>query len=77
MERDEKDIWETRDGREIPLDEMYFTHIGAAKSKISRWLKGESDPNVRKDLLSWRKRFSKELAKRQKEWEARNARERD
>ena len=65
--------WETRDGRVIPLDEMPSPHVGAARAKIREWLKGERDPDVRRDLTGWAKRFSKELKERDKAWRARHA----
>ena len=68
-------LWVTRDGREIPLDEMHTPHVGNAHAKIGKWLKGERDPSLRKDLRKWRGYFTKEIKQRQKEWlEKRNAR---
>lgn len=59
-------VWQTADGRELPLSEMPSPHIGAAKAKLRDWLKHESDPELRRDLRSWTKRFSKELRQRMK-----------
>jgi hypothetical protein len=72
------DEWETRDGRVIPLEEMHTPHIVNAAHRIKDWAKGEEDPQLRRELRSWRGRFRKELRRRQKAWEAkRNARTRD
>jgi hypothetical protein len=62
------DDWETRDGRVIPIAEMFVQHISSAHAKLGRWLKSESDPKQRRDLNRWRKRFRRELAKRQREY---------
>lgn len=71
-------IWATRDGREIPLEEMAPQHITNARKSIKDWAKGEEDPELRRELRGWVKKFGKELRKRQKEWmERRNARARD
>lgn len=70
--------WETADGRTIPLDDMSAPHIQLASAKLGRWLKGENDPVVRRDLSRWRGKFRKELRERQKEWmERRDASKRD
>jgi hypothetical protein len=75
---DADEIWATRDGREIPLDEMHTPHVHNARKSMREWLKGEDDPDVRRDLARWHKRFGKELRKRQREWlEKRNASKRD
>lgn len=74
---DEDRVWSTRDGRELPLEEMPAPHIGAASNVLKNWLKGEDDPEVRRDLSRWRKLFGKELSKRRKEWMARNGSKRD
>ena len=72
----ETPIWATRDGREIPLDEMPSPHVALARAKLKEWLKGERDPDVRRDLTSWAKRFSKELKARDKAWRDQYARKR-
>lgn len=70
--------WATRDGREIPLSEMFPGHIQNARKSIKDWAKGEEDPELRRELRGWVKTFGKELRKRQKQWmERRNARTRD
>ncbi len=72
------EIWQTNDGREIPLEEMDHFHIENARRSIKDWSKGEADPALRKELRGWVRNFGKELRKRQKQWmEQRNARERD
>lgn len=69
MGKDKDDlVWECRDGREIPLEEMHAPHMVNARAKLGRWLKGESDPDVRRDLAKWRKIFTKQLVQRRKEW---------
>jgi hypothetical protein len=68
MTKKSDEVWETRDGREIPLGDMHAPHIQNAYGVITKWLKGEKDPQQRRDLASWRKRFRKELVKRQREY---------
>jgi hypothetical protein len=61
-------IWETSDGREIPLSDMYSTHIHSAMAKLKDWCKDEEDPDRRRDLRKWHSRFAKELKKRRGDW---------
>lgn len=78
MSKDSRDLWQTRDGREIPLDQMFPGHIQNARKSIKDWSRGEEDPELRRELRGWMKKFGKELRKRQKDWmEKRNARTRD
>ena len=63
-----RDIWLTKDGRELTIPEMYRPHLGNAQAVISKWLKGEKDPVKRRELKSWRSRMRRELAKREKAW---------
>jgi hypothetical protein len=78
MSKTEPKTWATRDGREIPLDQMFVQHIQNARRSIKDWAKGEEDPELRRELRDWMKTFGKELRKRQKQWlEKRNARTRD
>jgi hypothetical protein len=58
-------IWATRDGREIPLKDMFAAHIEAIRAKVAEWLKAEEDPDLRKDLKAWHRRFGAELRTRQ------------
>ena len=62
------DIWETNDGRAIPLEEMPPQHIVNARRSIKDWAKGEEDPELRRELRGWMKKFGRELRKRQKAW---------
>ncbi len=74
MTKKSDDVWVTRDGREIPVEEMHTPHVGNAWQAMREWLKGERDPDKRRDLNRWRKRFRRELHKRQREYlEKRNA----
>jgi hypothetical protein len=66
-----RDVWVTKDGRELPIKEMYRPHLGNAQAVISRWLKSEKDPVKRRELKSWRSRMRRELVKREKAWRAR------
>jgi hypothetical protein len=61
-------IWETSDGREIPLSDMFSTHIHSAMAKLKDWCKDEEDPDRRRDLRKWHARFAKELKKRGGDW---------
>ncbi len=69
MTTKDNDTWATNDGREIPLDEMHRPHIQNAWAVLHKWLKGEQDPDVRKDLAKWKKRFRKELSKRERAYQ--------
>jgi hypothetical protein len=64
MEVIEDPIWETNDGREIPLSEMYTSHIQACLEKLGDWKKEEEEPARRKDLRDWHKLFTAELERR-------------
>ncbi len=66
-----RDVWVTRDGRELSIKEMYRPHLGNAQAVISRWLKAEKDPVKRRELKSWRSRMRRELVKREKAWRSR------
>jgi hypothetical protein len=66
-----RDVWVTKDGRELSIKEMYRPHLGNAQAVISRWLKSEKDPAKRRELKSWRSRMRRELVKREKAWRAR------
>ena len=57
-------FWATRDGREIPLNEMYDAHVEAAIASLKDWLKAEQDPLQRMDLKAWHRRFAAELRTR-------------
>jgi hypothetical protein len=57
-------IWESRDGRAIPLDDMHTPHIWAAFFKVKAWIKQESDPDVLKDLRAWKRKFKVEINRR-------------
>lgn len=70
----DEEKWATRDGRELLLDEMAPQHIGNARKKLSNWIKGEPDPEKRRELRGWTKRFSVELKARHKAWKERHAR---
>lgn len=61
-------VWSTRDGREIPLDEMAVGHIQNAAHSIKGWARGEEDPELRRELRGWMRAFGKELTRRRKEW---------
>lgn len=69
-------LWETRDGRALKLQEMFPGHISNAQVVLRKWAKQERDPEVKKDLKSWLKRFRKEQTRRVKEWRARRENER-
>jgi hypothetical protein len=58
-------VWASRDGREIPLSELFPHHIEAIRAKVAEWLKAEQDPDLRKDLKAWHRRFGAELRTRQ------------
>ncbi len=62
------DVWLTKDGRELRIDEMFRPHLGNAQAVISNWLKREKDPLKRRELKSWRTRMRRELVKREKAW---------
>lgn len=63
-----KDVWLTKDGRELRIGEMYRPHLGNAQAALSKWLKAEKDPAKQRELKSWRSRMRRELAKREKAW---------
>ncbi len=64
-----RDVWLTKDGRELSIGEMYRPHLGNAQAALSKWLKAEKDPLKRRELKSWRSRMRRELAKREKAWQ--------
>lgn len=66
-----RDVWVTRDGRELRISEMYRPHLGNAQAILTQWLKREKDPVKRRELKSWRSRMRRELVKREKAWRAR------
>lgn len=66
-----RDVWLTKDGRELSIGEMYRPHLGNAQAVLSSWLKHEKDPGKRRELKSWRSRMRRELVKREKAWRAR------
>lgn len=66
-----RDVWLTRDGRELRIAEMYRPHLGNAQAILTKWLKVEKDPVKRRELKSWRSRMRRELVKREKAWQAR------
>ena len=70
-----RDVWLTKDGRELTIGEMYRPHLGNAQAVLSKWLKGEKDPVKRRELKSWRSRMRRELAKREKAWRAKRKKE--
>jgi hypothetical protein len=61
-------IWETADGREIPLSDMWSDHIHACQDKLKDWKNQEEDGERRRDLKLWSRRFDKELEKRRGDW---------
>lgn len=68
---DEITLWTTRDGREIPLDEMSDEHIRNAIRALSRWrarLKTRPDANaaLKAPLTDAIQRFRRLLRKREK-----------
>lgn len=65
-----RDVWLTRDGRELTIKEMYRPHLGNAQAILTKWLKVEKDPVKRRELKSWRSRMRRELVKREKAWQA-------
>lgn len=65
-----RDVWLTRDGRELRITEMYRPHLGNAQAILSKWLKVEKDPVKRRELKSWRSAMRRELVKREKAWQA-------
>lgn len=67
-------LWETSDGRALRLSEMYTGHIGNARKVLRDWLKGEKDPELRKELKGWTRQFNKELRKRSQAWRGKHAR---
>lgn len=70
-----KDVWLTKDGRELTIGEMYRPHLGNAQAVISKWLKREKDPVKRRELKSWRSRMRRELVKREKAWQKKRKKE--
>ncbi len=70
-----RDIWLTKDGRELSIGEMYRPHLGNAQAALSKWLKAEKDPLKRRELKSWRSRMRRELAKREKAWQKKRKKE--
>ncbi len=65
-----RDVWVTKDGRELTIKEMYRPHLGNAQAVLSKWLKAEKDPVKRRELKSWRSKMRRELVKREKAWQA-------
>jgi len=65
-----RDVWLTRDGRELRIAEMYRPHLGNAQAILTKWLKVEKDPVKRRELKSWRSAMRRELVKREKAWQA-------
>lgn len=65
-----RDVWVTKDGRELTIKEMYRPHLGNAQAVLSVWLKREKDPVKRRELKSWRSKMRRELVKREKVWQA-------
>jgi hypothetical protein len=65
-----RDVWLTRDGRELRIADMYRPHLGNAQAILTKWLKVEKDPVKRRELKSWRSRMRRELVKREKAWQA-------
>ncbi len=68
---DEITLWTTRDGREIPLDEMSDEHIRNAIRSLSRWrarLKKQPEANaaLKGPLTDAIQRFRRLLRKREK-----------
>jgi hypothetical protein len=61
-------IWETADGREIPLSDMYSDHIRSCQEKLKDWKNEEEDGQRRRDLKLWDRRFTKEIEKRKGDW---------
>jgi hypothetical protein len=61
-------IWETADGREIPLSDMYSEHIRSAQAKLQDWRNDDEDPDRRRNLKLWHKRFGAELDRRKGDW---------
>ncbi len=54
-----RDVWLTRDGRELRIADMYRPHLGNAQAILTKWLKVEKDPAKRRELV-----------KREKAWQA-------
>ena len=67
----EVEVGKTRDGREIPIEEMYRPHMANAIARLVKWRRGEKDPQKRGELKSWIRRMKRELRDREKEWQAR------
>jgi bifunctional DNA-binding transcriptional regulator/antitoxin component of YhaV-PrlF toxin-antitoxin module len=70
-----RDVWVTKDGRELTIKEMYRPHLGNAQAVLSVWLKREKDPVKRRELKSWRSKMRRELVKREKAWQAKRKKE--
>ena len=71
-----RDVWVTRDGREISVKEMYRPHLGNAQAVLTTWIKREKDPEKKRELKRWRSRMRRELSKREKAWQAKRKKER-
>ena len=54
----------TRDGREIPPGEMSMKHLWATRGALLKWLKGETDPDQRRDLKANLKLIMDEIGQR-------------
>ena len=72
-----RDVWVTKDGRELTIKEMYRPHLGNAQAVLSVWLKREKDPVKRRELKSWRSKMRRELVKREKAWQAKRKKQAD
>ncbi len=70
-----RDVWVTKDGRELTIKEMYRPHLGNAQAVLSVWLKREKDPVKRRELKRWRSKMRRELVKREKAWQAKRKRQ--
>lgn len=62
--RHEIELWTTRDGREIPLDEMTDEHVANAIRVLSAWRNGvrrkpDIDPGIVSDLTAAIDRFKR------------------
>lgn len=71
-----RDTWVTRDGRELSIKQMYRPHIGNAQAVLTTWIKREKDPEKKRELKRWRSKMRRELAKREKAWQAKRKKQR-
>ena len=71
-----RDVWVTRDGRELTIKDMYRPHLGNAQAVLTTWVKREKDPEKKRELKRWRSKMRRELAKREKAWQAKRKKER-